>query len=451
MVTADKAAEAWESARLIPTTGISGAQEQERRATSALLAVIAAVDEFGRTLTRMAGAPAGTIECFTEVPFELTKKKIVRPDGLIRVTRGKRTWTALLEVKTGKNSLAAEQLNCYLDIARENGFDALITISNEISPNADKHPTDGIDGRKLKKLALHHWSWSRLLTVAVMEKEHKGIRDPDQAWILGELIRYLEHPKSGALAFEDMGDDWTTVRDAVRASTLRASDRDAVGSVTANFDALMRFTALRAGRQLGVNVKHQLARKEQQDPAYRQQVLSRSLVDDGTLAGVIRIPDTVGDITLSADLRARTITCHVDIAAPKTGRNRTRINWLARQLKNAQPDTRIEAYVAHQRGQGAANLLSEIREEPDVLILDRSREIVRFRVAAMSKMGMKRGTGTGTFIDTSLAAFDAFYADVVQHLSEWVAPPPKAPAAADDEEPAVDTLVSSASASAQVE
>lgn len=421
--------ENWEPARLIPTTGISGAQEQERRATSALLAVIAAVDEFGRTLTRLAGAPAGRIQTFTEVPFELANKKGVRPDGLIRVSRGKKVWTALVEVKTGKNLLAGEQLNNYLDVVREFGFDALVTISNEISPNADKHPTSDVDGRKLRKAALHHWSWSRLLTIAVMEKEHKGVKDPDQAWILGELIRYLEHPKSGALAFEDMGDDWTFVRDAIRSRTLRASDKDAVNSVTANFDALMRFTSLRAGRRLGVNVKHQLTRKEQQDPEYRQATLIKSLIDDGVMSGVIRIPDTVGDVTIVADLRPRTLTCFVDVGAPLAGRNRTRVNWLLRQLKDAPGDTRLEAHVAHQRGQGAAGLLGEIREDPDRLVLDKTREIVRFRVAGMSKMGTKRGTGSGSFIEATLVAFDAFYADVVQNLAEWVAPPPKAPSA----------------------
>jgi len=58
-----------------------------------------------------------------------------------------------------------------------------------------------------------------------MQKEFRGIADPDQAWILGELIRYLEHRKSGALEFEDMGAAWVDVRDQVVAGTLRPSDR----------------------------------------------------------------------------------------------------------------------------------------------------------------------------------------------------------------------------------
>ncbi len=42
----------WQEARLIPTSGINGGEEQERRATSALLAVMGSVKEFGRALTQ---------------------------------------------------------------------------------------------------------------------------------------------------------------------------------------------------------------------------------------------------------------------------------------------------------------------------------------------------------------------------------------------------------------
>ena len=61
--------ESWLEARLIPTSGINGAEEQERRATSAVLAVMTSVREFGRALTRPLGAPAGSLSAFIEVPF----------------------------------------------------------------------------------------------------------------------------------------------------------------------------------------------------------------------------------------------------------------------------------------------------------------------------------------------------------------------------------------------
>ncbi|HVE26064.1 MAG TPA: hypothetical protein VNC22_11690, partial [Sporichthya sp.] len=393
-----------------------------RRATSALLAVLAVVNEFGRALVKPLGAPAGNMECFIEVPFVLGERRLY-PDGLIRVSRGARSWTALVEVKTGPNMLATEQLENYLDIARDNGFDAVITISNEIPAIAGQHPTK-VDKRKLKKVALHHLSWSQVLAEAVMQKEFRGVADPEQAWILGELIRYLEHRKSGALEFDDMGEAWVGVRDQVTSGTLRPTDKG-IAEVVARFDALLRFASLQLGRQLGTEVVPVLSRKEAADPSLRAQTLTQSLCSTGQLSGAIRIPNTVGNIVVTADLRAGKVTCHVDVDAPREGRPTTRVNWLVRQLKSAPDSTRVESFVAHSRGSQAAELLSTIRDNPAALVLDSSKEIRSFRLATSSSLGAKRGRGRGSFIDSVLLSVDGFYRDVLESLRAWSAAPPK--------------------------
>ena len=346
------AEQSWHEARLIPTSGINGAEEQERRATSALLAVMSAVDEFGKALVKPLGAPAGKLETFVEVPFELGEKRLY-PDGLIRVSRGSRSWTALVEVKTGTNALTTEQVENYLDVAREQKFDAVVTISNEIPPMAGQHPTK-IDKRKLRTVALHHLPWSQVLAVAVLQKEFRGVADPDQAWILGELIRYLEHNRSGALEFSDMGESWTQVRDAVTSGTLRGTDKG-IADVVARFDALLRFAGLSLGRRLGTEAMPVLTRKELADPSIRASALAQSLVETGQLSGAIRVPDTVGDLVVTADLRAKQVTFHVDVGAPAQGRPTTRVNWLARQLKNAPDGVRVESFVARSRASSAAS------------------------------------------------------------------------------------------------
>jgi hypothetical protein len=412
----------WHDARLIPTSGINGAEEQERRATSAVLAVMTAVREFGRALTQQAGAPAGRLEAYIEVPFQLGDVRHY-PDGLIRVSRGQQMWTALVEAKTGTNTLDAVQLDNYLDIAKAQGFDALITISNEISAVAVQHPTK-VDKRKLKKVALHHYSWSQILSEAVMQKEHRGVADPDQAWILGELIRYLEHPRSGALEFDDMGASWVPVREAIKTGTLRAADKSAL-DVAARFDALLRYVSLRLGRRLGIEVIPVLSRQEAGDPAMRAQSLAASLADTGTVVGAIRIPNTVAPLTITSDLRAGQITCHVDIAAPQQGRPATRVNWLVRQLRSAPDNVRVEAFAARSRGPGTADLLHRVREDPSRLIVDPKKELRSFRLAMTTPSGTKRGKGRGGYIDSMLDAVDTFYADVLQHLKAWSAAPPR--------------------------
>jgi hypothetical protein len=443
------AEENWHEARLIPTSGINGAEEQERRATSALLAVLGAVREYGRSLLKPLGAPAGAISTYIEVPFVLGEKRLY-PDGLIRVARGAKSWTCLVEVKTGSNALQTEQLENYLDIARAEGFDAVLTISNEIPAIAGQHPTK-VDGRKLRKVALHHLAWTQVLAEAVLQKEFRGVGDPDQAWILGELIRYLEHSRSGALEFEDMSEAWTGVRDAVAAGTLRPTDKG-IPTVFGRFDALLRFASLRLGRQLGTEVVPVLSRRELADPALRAQTLTQVLCQTGQLSGAIRIPDTVGALTVTADLRAGTLTCHVDIDAPREGRPTTRVNWVVRQMKNAPETARIECYAAHARGSSSAELLRTVRENPASLLIDPSKEIRSFRVAANSTLGAKRGRGRGTFIDSVLGGIDAFYADILQDLKAWSAAPPKlrpVPESPDEIEPTVPASLASTELSSQ--
>ena len=440
----------WHEARLIPTSGINGADEQERRATSALLAVLSAVNEYGRALLRPLGAPAGKVECFIEVPFLLGEKKVY-PDGLIRVSRGSRSWTAIVEVKTGGSGLGTEQLESYLDVAREHGFDALLTISNEIPAIPGQHPTK-VDKRKLKRVAIHHLAWSQVLASAVMQKEFRGVADPDQAWILGELIRYLEHPRSGALEFDDMGESWIGVRDSVAAGTLRPTDKG-IATVVARFDALLRFTSLRLGRRLGTEVVPVLNRKELADPTIRAQALSDQLCTTGQLSGVIRIPETVGALVVTADLRSGRVSCHVDLDSPREGRPATKVNWLIRQLKNAPDSARVECFTAHSRGTSAAELLGTVRATPAVLVVDPAKEIRSFRIATSALLGAKCGRGRGSFIDSVLGAVDAFYAEVLGDLKAWSASPPRLRqeplAAPDDVEPVRPASLSSTGFSSQ--
>ncbi|MFO6451246.1 MULTISPECIES: hypothetical protein [unclassified Aeromicrobium] len=413
--------EAWHEARLIPTSGINGAQEQEKRATSALLAVMGAVPEFSKALLSPLGAPGRVPETYIEVPFDLSGKKVI-PDGLIRVSRGSKTWTALVEVKTGKNELQPEQLDSYLDVARTEGFDALITISNEVPSLPGVHPT-AVDKRKLRKVQIHHWSWSYVLSTAIVQKEHRGIADPDQAWILGELIRYLEHDRSGALEFDDMGPNWVSIRDAVSSGTLRSNDKVAP-EVIARFDALLQYLALRLGRRLGIDVSQVIDRKSATNPAGHLADRMADLASAGTIRGALRIPNAVGHLVVTADLRANIVTSHVEIDAPKEGRQTTRVNWLLRQLRDAPDQVRVESFAVRSRT-GHAELLSAVREDPRLLAPDSTKDLRSFRVAMDSKAGAKRGSGQGSFIDSVVKSVDLFYGEVMQNLKAWTPTAPK--------------------------
>lgn len=426
-------ASSWEPARLIPISGIRNTEEQERRATSALLAVLSAVSEFGLAFVRPFGALKGQFETFIEVPFELPEGRCVRPDGLIRTTRGSRSWTALVEVKTGSNELARDQIESYMDVAKTQGFDCVITVSNQIAKIPGKHPVE-VDKRRLKRVDLHHMSWSKILTEALLQKSHRGVADPDQAWILGELIRYLEHPNAGVVDFRDMGEHWVGVRDAVKNGTLRHSDKNAV-EVAGKWEEFVSFVTLRLGRQLGAGVQEVLSAKEREDLTTRIANIVDEMATQGVLSGAIRIPNTVGDIAVRADLRAQQVVTSVNVGAPREGKTSTRINWLLRQLKSAPSEIRLESWGARSRS-SMSELLGNVRTDPSLLVPLDNRELVSFTVSLVRPMGLKRCSGQGSFIDSVLDAIDDFYGDVVQRLKGWQPTAPRLQkTSADEPEP----------------
>ncbi|MFB9315828.1 TerD family protein [Nocardioides plantarum] len=404
----------WQTARLFPVAGIGSGEEQERRATSALLAVMTMVREFGGALTTKCGAPRGVITAYVEVPFG-QDEEAYRPDGVIQVTRGQKQWTALVEVKTSNGRLNAEQIDHYVEIARTRGYDAVITISNELAGGDADHPVV-IDRRKLRKVSLHHLSWDQVRAQALLTARHRGVADATQGKVLEEFIRYMSHARSGMGGLGDMGPSWVKVRDAVKAKTARASDK-ATGDISARYDELVQHLAHHMSALLGVEVQALVPRETPDHASRRQQ-----LADSGLLFGRLKVPGAVDVIVVGADLRSDKATATVSVQAPRGDtRPLTRVNWLLRQLpEQAKDSIRIEAHLAGPRAGSTAALLGKAREDPACLLPDDQREIKSFTVSFELPLGAKRAAGTGTLIGSVKSATTTFYADVVQHIQPWV-------------------------------
>jgi hypothetical protein len=417
---------------LIPTVGIRGQEEQERRATSSLLAVVGAVPEFGHALFGPLGAPKGRIQTFTEVQFKDADGKTCIPDGAVVIERGSKRFTLLVEVKTSDAELQPEQVSRYLDIARVNAFDGVLTISNAITATPADSPVR-VDGRKLRSCKLLHLSWWRVITEAVVQHRFRGVSDPDQAWILGELIAYLDHEASGASGFTDMGPSWVAVRDAAHAGTLRAADPEA-HSVCERWEQFMEYLALGLSQDLGRDVS--VVRPRKQTAEQRLQTLIRALADDGALADSVRVPDAVAPLDLRADLRTRRVIASITVATPAEGRPLSRINWLLRQIAHAPADLRID--VAFQGARETTSLLlADAREDPSALLssTDPKRIPRSLTVAAARPLGTKRGKGKGSFVADTRAQVIDFYRDVVQSISPWRARAPRLPSQAAEPDP----------------
>jgi len=415
--------DSFQVARLIPVTGIKGALDQERRSSSALLAVMKIVPEFAQALMKEAGAPKGSIETFIEPEFKLGSKKI-RPDGLIVIRRGAREWRALVEVKTGKNDLELEQINSYLDICKEYKLEALITLSNEVLNASGAHPTAGIDARRLRATHLEHLSWLKVLTEAIVLSEHVGVEATERDMVLKELIRYLQADSSGASEFNDMGVGWTRVRDQIRAATIRKPDQDVLDTV-ANFESLVRYASLTLSARLGVKAREVIPKAAKSNYRSHLAAAGQHLIDTKCLIGAITVPGAAAKMDLVADLGSGLLQCESTVPAPLEGRNKSRINWAVRQLLHKPDGLTLSWTYKHSR----------VREQPHAVVdlLDKSydfevlsdREISAFTVNMMTKMGSKRAAGAGGFIDSVVSIFEMFYGQVLEDFRPWQNPAPK--------------------------
>lgn len=418
----------WQPARLFSVIGVGTGDEQERRATSALVATMQAVPLFARVLCARMGGPAGAFEGYLEVQYELGDSKVI-PDAVLKVSGRGRLWTGLLEVKTGNGKLAKDQLENYLDVARKKKYDAVISLSNDIPASAGELPVE-VDRRKLTKVALRHLSWAEVAHEARMSLSHGGIENDAQAWILAEFLRYLEHPRSGATEFVDMGRHWVAVRDSVVAGTIRASDEKAL-AVSNTWVSLSRHLALRLTAELGVTVKHIVSRRYSNDAAARNAAVAERLAADGTFEAVLRIPETAGDLSVVADVRTNKIRCRTTIDAPDEGTSSRRLSWLLKQLKEAPGEVQVEARFS-EPGNEACELLDNVRASTKILTDGRVGHIVSFGLEQTFPMGHRRSGTAASFVDSVTSSTDAFYGAVVQQLREWV---PAAPQQSDQPRP----------------
>ena len=348
--------------------------------------------------------------------------KTVIPDGAIICRRGNKTWTCLVEVKTGSSRLKDDQVSSYLDVAREHDFDGVLTISTQITSSSSESPVI-VDRRKLRSTDLWHFSWWRVLTEAVVQQRYQGISQSDQEWVLRELIHYLSSEASGAVGFEDMGENWVPVRKASHDGTLRPANAGA-RDVAERWEQFTNYLALSLSQELGASVTVQ--RPRGQSTATRIDESVKSLVESGSLLSSLRIPGAVGDLEIHADLRSRQTTTSVSLDAPREGRLRGRIGWLTRQLADAADDLRVDASFPNARVT-TTTTLGLLRDDPSTLYYppDPKREPRAFVLARSRPMGQKRGRTEGSFVRETSAQAVEFYRDLVQNLKPWRAPAPK--------------------------
>ncbi|MEU6157264.1 TerD family protein [Streptomyces sp. NPDC047130] len=405
--------ENWQQSRLFPASSVKSDREREMRATSVLLSVMAQVPEFGRRLTAAFGAPAGRTETFTEVtlPHGETPR---RPDGVIRVERAGRIWTALVETKTNGNPLRPEQVQAYADIAARRGYEAVITLSNDVALDGPPVVEVKIDRRRKNKVALWHLSWTEVAHQAQMLIRHEGVVNAAHAWLLQELLHYLRNENSGCHGFQNMGPAWVPVRKGIDDETLVAGDSRAV-AVVESWERLIRQICLRLGGELGQKVLPVQRAKRGVDPDGRRAALADDLCVKGRLHAELRIDGTPGVLAVTADLRTAKLRTSMALPSDEQGYPLARAKRLVKQLAEAPADLHIETLLDGDTP-GPRSTLERLRPEPGDLLPGNGARITGFRLSLAKSMGNGRGSAESGFIRSVDEAVDRFHQHVITHL-----------------------------------
>lgn len=423
-----------ELARLIPV-----ASKSELRNTCVTSAMIMAVEEFAEALLGGLGAPTGKrakTTVWVEPVFKTFKSENKdRPDALIIVDNGRREWRALVEAKTKGTGLDADQVERYLDIAKSQGIDAVVTISNQFVATPTQSPCN-INRQKLKKVSLFHWSWSYLKTEAKIQLSKSAVSDPDQAYMLEEYVRYLEHDSAGISEFEQMGKEWVEACKLYFAKSHLDKKNPMGTAVVSDWDELMRCTALLMSRQLETNVTTVLSAKERKDPNSRLDALHLSFVSSGVLESMLEVPDAASPISVEADLTRRSVTVSMSVDAPRDKKRASAtVTWLLKQLSKTEDGNLMLVANWPGRTQDTFAELAKVREEAEALVGEQKGLLPRsFEIRAISDLGGKF-TQRRNFVPELVSCVTRFYEAVGQHIVPWQAPPPKPkkPAQIDDQ------------------
>ena len=408
-----------EKARLFPVLADTS---KEGRALSVLLACMSSIDDLSRTMLATIGHRVGVrsrVHTFTEVVLPNTPEGVSgRPDGLILVKSGRKVWSALVEAKVRRSTLDSGQIETYLKLAKANGIDAVVTISNDFAAIPHHHPIRIT--RMPKGVDLFHWSWTSILTHSKVLLADKGVGAAEQHHLLAELVRFLDHPSTGVMRFDRMDGNWKDLVMSVIAGAQLSKTSKNVTETVANWHQECRDLTLKLTELVSSNVMIRIPHAYRMDPRLRIADEANSLCQHHKLEAEFNVPDAASPIKVEADLPSRSIQVSMTLRARSDRKSaRARTNWLLRQIEGSDPkDLHVKAIWPGRRPP-TQEKLEVVRADPDTLTNARP-EIAphTFEIRLVRGAGA-RFVGAKTFIDELETSVLHFYAEVGQKLKPW--------------------------------
>lgn len=424
-----------EVARLFP---VLSDNSKEGRATSILLACMSKIHELGRDLLASAGQRVGSrarIDTYTEIVLaKRPSEKKDRPDGLIALKVGSREWFALVEAKIAGSELDEDQIERYRQLARDNGLDCVVTISNQFSTTPASHPLEAVR-KSRSKVPVIHWSWMHILTTADLLISRGEVEDRDQLILLNELRRFLSHDSAGVKGFDRMPREWTELNRLVSSGgeiSVKSSEAQAVVEA---WHQETRDLSLILSRMTETFVEQRLPRQHRNDPAKRLKEELAALHETNQLCVSLAVPDAAAPIDIVADLARRSIDVGMTLRAPDDRKSaKARVNWLIRKIK---AENVADLFVrVNWPGRSAPTLhaVSDLRNDAGIVAEGKEHLTpTSFHLFASKALGGRFAQQTNFIADIE-SVVPSFYREIGSSLSAWQKPAPKIREGRDDAE-----------------
>jgi len=415
-----------EVARLFPVLSTTS---KEGRTTSIVLACLSKIEEFGKSLLGTVGQRVGKlsrIETYTEVGFkkQLNEHKD-RPDGLIVLKIGSREWRALVEAKVGNNDLDSGQIERYRALAKDNGIDCVITISNQFATNPVDHPMEAVR-KSRSKIPVFHWSWMHVLTSAHLLISQDSVADGDQLVLLNELRRFLGHESAGVKGFDRMPKEWADLNRLVSSGGIISTKSKEAATVLQAWHQETRDLSLILSRLTKTNVSEKLPRKHTKDAVQRQKDEMDNLRDAHQLRCALDIKNAASPVEVVADMNRRCIDVGMTLRAPEDKKTtKARVNWLLRQIKTEAVEDLYVRLFWPGTSEPTQFLVSDLRENIEICNEEKKHLTVHgFHVFKSKRIGA-RFTQQVNFIADLEKLVPEFYHTVGSNLDAWKRSPPK--------------------------
>jgi len=400
-------------ARLFPI----GNSDSETSTTSIFLATMSAVKEYRELLLSTIGINKiknKNVQLHTYT--ELSNKNGDRPDGLIVLTSGKNNpiveWMCFVEVKVKNNILENEQIERYIDFAKDIGIDSIITISNQYTTTPLYSPIS----TKKRNFNLYHWSWTYLKVMASRLIKTDAIEDEDHAYILSEFRRYCDTHKNLS-NFVNMGKEWKD--NIAKVHSLSPTDKIDEATLNSIIDVYLQ-EEKDIALQLTDNSNYMVEmvfKKDRRDDIAKSLNESKKITTEYMIDG-----DKNKTFFIEADFMKHSIKCHTHVCIDK-GKAQAQTSALLKRMEKAGTTDSIMITAYYPRKKHVEKqislqmLIDEKQREEQYSTVDKSLgdEIKVFEISTFDPIGKNFGSSK-LFISTIENLSSRFLSQVMDNV-----------------------------------